>query len=226
MVRPILSGMGFFAAKLDESWGLEVSNRILPIWNSHQSSVVDQSTKCLLAETNRCLLTQQNAGFTIQMIDSKQWQKLTLSVGSVNQVLEAALRDQCDLLLSEFELLGVLLDSKKQSLRMGELRDLLLITPSGLTRAVDRLVQRKLLRRAAVTLDKRGSSVALLPRGLACYLRAKDVCDQTLRSVLADQLSASQQRALVQALGPLSSVAERPIESESTTSRVRWETLR
>jgi len=36
-------------------------------------------------------------------------------------------------------------------------------------------------------------------------LRAKDVCDQTLRSVLADKLSASQQRTLIQALGPLSS---------------------
>ncbi len=155
------------------------------------------------------------------MIDSKQWHKLTLSVGSVSQLVEAALRDQCDLLLSEFELLGVLLDSKERSLRMGELRDRLLITPSGLTRVVDRLVQRKLLKRAAVTLDKRGSAVALLPRGLACYLRAKDVCDQTLRSVLADQLSASQQRALVQALGQLSSVAERATGSESVINRVR-----
>ena len=76
---------------------------------------------------------------------------------------------------------------------------------SGLTRVVDRLVQRKLLKRAAVTVDKRGSAIALLPRGLASYLRAKDVCDQTLRSVLADKLSASQQRTLIQALGPLSS---------------------
>ena len=120
-------------------------------------------------------------------------------------VYKRQLRDQCGLLLSEFELLGVLLDSKERSLRMGELSDLLLMTPSGLTRVVDRLVQRKLLKRAAVTVDKRGSAIALLPRGLASYLRAKDVCDQTLRSVLADKLSASQQRTLIQALGPLSS---------------------
>lgn len=166
--------------------------------------MIDQTTKCLLAETNKCLLEQQNTGFAKQMIDSQQWRKLTISVGIVNQVVQAALLDQCGLLLSEFELLGVLLDSKERSLRMGELRDLLLMTPSGLTRVVDRLVQRKLLKRAAVTVDKRGSAIALLPRGLASYLRAKDVCDQTLRSVLADKLSASQQRTLVQALGPLS----------------------
>lgn len=138
------------------------------------------------------------------MIDAQQWQRLTAAVCNVNQILEAALRDQCDLLLSEFELLGVLLDSKERSLRMGELRELLLLTPSGLTRLVDRLVQRKLLKRASVAVDKRGLAVAFLPRGVACYLRAKDVCDQTLRSALADKLSPSQQRTLLQALSPLS----------------------
>lgn len=196
--------MGFFTANLNQMWGLRRQNRLRSIGMVIICLMIDQTTKCLLAGTNKCLLEQQNTGFAKQMIDSQQWRKLTISVGIVNQVVQAALRDQCGLLLSEFELLGVLLDSKERSLRMGELRDLLLMTPSGLTRVVDRLVQRKLLKRATVTIDKRGSAIALLPRGLASYLRAKDVCDQTLRSVLADKLSASQQRTLVQALGPLS----------------------
>ena len=196
--------MGFFTANLNQMWGLRRQNRLRSIGMVIMGLMIDQTTKCLLAGTNKCLLEQQNTGFSKQMIDSQQWRRLTISVGIVNQVVQAALRDQCGLLLSEFELLGVLLDSKERSLRMGELRDLLLMTPSGLTRVVDRLVLRKLLKRAAVTVDKRGSAIALLPRGLASYLRAKDVCDQTLRSVLADKLSASQQRTLVQALGPLS----------------------
>lgn len=197
--------MGFFTANLNQMWGLRCQNRLCSIEMVIMGLMFDQTTKCLLAGTNKCLLKQQNTSSAKQMIDSQQWRKLTFSVGIVNQIVEAALRDQCGLLLSEFELLGVLLDSKERSLRMGELSDLLLMTPSGLTRVVDRLVQRKLLKRATVTVDKRGSAIALLPRGLASYLRAKDVCDQTLRSVLADKLSASQQRTLIQALGPLSS---------------------
>lgn len=197
--------MGFFTANLNQMWGLRCQNRLCSIEMVIMGLMFDQTTKCLLAGTNKCLLKQQNTSSAKKMIDSQQWRKLTFSVGIVNQIVEAALRDQCGLLLSEFELLGVLLDSKERSLRMGELSDLLLMTPSGLTRVVDRLVQRKLLKRAAVTVDKRGSAIALLPRGLASYLRAKDVCDQTLRSVLADKLSASQQRTLIQALGPLSS---------------------
>jgi len=197
--------MGFFTANLNQMWGLRCQNRLCSIEMVIMGLMFDQTTKCLLAGTNKCLLKQQNTSSAKKMIDSQQWRKLTFSVGIVNQIVEAALRDQCGLLLSEFELLGVLLDSKERSLRMGELSDLLLMTPSGLTRVVDRLVQRKLLKRATVTVDKRGSAIALLPRGLASCLRAKDVCDQTLRSVLADKLSASQQRTLIQALGPLSS---------------------
>ncbi|MBL8635534.1 MAG: MarR family transcriptional regulator [Myxococcales bacterium] len=121
----------------------------------------------------------------------------------MNLTLETALRDQCDLLLSEYELLEVLLESKARSLRMGELRELLLITQSGLTRVVDRLVDKQLVKRAAVTVDKRGQAVALTPRGLALYLRGKEVCQQTLKTALTERLSQSELRVLQHAIAPL-----------------------
>lgn len=143
------------------------------------------------------------------MMDSPSWRKLSTSVGHVNLSVEAALRDQCDLLLSEYELLEVLLESKERSLRMGELRERLLITPSGLTRVVDRLVEKQILKRAIVTVDKRGQAVALTPRGLALYLRAKEVCEQTLKTELAARLSQAELRALQHAMAPLLSSSER-----------------
>lgn len=165
--------------------------------------VVAQSTKCLLAKATRYLLAQQNQHVEHAVMDSSSWRKLSTSVGAVNLNLETALREQCDLLLSEYELLEVLLESKERSLRMGELRERLLITQSGLTRVVDRLVQKQLVKRAAVTVDKRGQSVALTPRGLALYLRAKDVCEQTLKTELGDRLSSNELRTLQQAITPL-----------------------
>lgn len=114
-------------------------------------------------------------------IDPEHWRELCFSVGKINQKLEEALSKQCDLIRSEFDLMGVLLDSRQESLRMTELQKRLLLTPSGMTRTVNRLVQKRLLKKLAASDDKRGCSVVLLPRGLAVYLRAKDVCTQVLR---------------------------------------------
>lgn len=198
--------MGFFAVFCG-FWGAlwALSVRSEPAWQTDWavSWIVARSTKCLLAETTRYLLAQQNERVHEAVMDSSSWRKLSTSVGSVNLTLETALRDQCDLLLSEYELLEVLLESKARSLRMGELRDLLLITQSGLTRVVDRLVEKQLLKRATVTDDKRGQAVALTPRGLALYLRGKEVCEQTLKTELKDRLSLSELRALEQAIAPL-----------------------
>lgn len=82
--------------------------------------------------------------------------------------------------------MGVLLASRVEELRMSELQKQLLITPSGLTRIVARLLRKRLLRKVSVSDDKRGAAVTLLPRGLAVYLRAKDVCAQVLRDAELD----------------------------------------
>ena len=126
------------------------------------------------------LLAQAMAKKTTFPSDPEDWRKLSFSVGRINQRLEEALSSQCGLLQSEFDLLGVLLHSRAESLRMSELQKQLLLTPSGMTRVVSRLVQKKLLKKLTVSDDKRGFSVALLPRGLAVYLRAKDVCAEVL----------------------------------------------
>jgi DNA-binding MarR family transcriptional regulator len=133
-------------------------------------------------------------------IDSRDWRRLSFSVGEINLTLEAALRVECGLLLSELALLESLLNSKERSLRMGELRELLLLSPSGLTRVVDRLVRKQWLRRAAVSVDKRGSAVVLTPRGLACYLRAKDVSDRVLREALMERFTGPELSLLARAL--------------------------
>lgn len=133
-------------------------------------------------------------------IDSSEWRRLSFTVGEIDQKLEAALRVECGLLLSELALLEVLVNSHERSLRMSELCALLLMTPGGLTRVVDRLVRKQWLRRAAVSVDKRGSAVVLTPRGLACYLRANDVSDRMLREVLTERFSGPELQRLVRAL--------------------------
>lgn len=125
-------------------------------------------------------------------IDLDTWRELSIAVGEINNKLEQELSEQCDLLRSEFDLMGALLSSREEQLRMSELLKQLLITPSGLTRIVDRLVRKRLLRKLAVSDDKRGAAVSLLPRGLAVYLRAKDVCSEVLRNAELDGLLIAQ----------------------------------
>ncbi|HEX6568956.1 MAG TPA: MarR family transcriptional regulator [Acidimicrobiales bacterium] len=80
--------------------------------------------------------------------------------------LDRRLEHDVDLPLQWFELLLRLARSPGRHLRMSDLAAQTSLTPSGLTRAIDRLEGAGLVTRAPCDSDKRGSYAVLTPQGV------------------------------------------------------------
>ncbi|MDP8987352.1 MAG: MarR family winged helix-turn-helix transcriptional regulator [Actinomycetota bacterium] len=76
------------------------------------------------------------------------------------------LEDECGISLQWFDLLIRLARSPGHRLRMAELAAQTVLTPSGLTRAVDRLKEAGLISRTACPSDRRGAFAVLTTEGL------------------------------------------------------------
>jgi MarR family transcriptional regulator, 2-MHQ and catechol-resistance regulon repressor len=91
---------------------------------------------------------------------------LTESYTALRTELDRGLERDADLPLSWFELLIRLARSPGHRLRMSDLAAQTSLTPSGLTRAVDRLEAAGLVERLPCPSDRRGAFASLTPRGL------------------------------------------------------------
>jgi DNA-binding MarR family transcriptional regulator len=91
---------------------------------------------------------------------------------SVLDKLEAELRAEHNLSLSEFEVLLHLYNAPLNSLRMKDLAANVLVTPSGLTRLADRMVNQALIAREVCPSDRRGYFLVLTAEGRERYLAA------------------------------------------------------
>lgn len=96
---------------------------------------------------------------------------------------------------SSFEVMLRLARSPGERLRMSELSAKCALTNSGLTRVVDRLARRQLVRREPCPTDRRGFFAVLTPEGRAQVVAALPdhlaLIDRTLTGVLeADELAA------------------------------------
>lgn len=80
--------------------------------------------------------------------------------------LEGELVAEHDLPLASYDVLVQLSEAPTGSLRMTELADKVLLSRSGLTRLVDRLVRDGFVERASCPSDARGTLAVLTPRGL------------------------------------------------------------
>jgi DNA-binding MarR family transcriptional regulator len=81
--------------------------------------------------------------------------------------LDAELDAAHDLPLSSYDVLLQLAEAPDRRLRMSDLAGSVLISPSGLTRLVDRLEREGLVERHRCTSDHRGTFAALTEQGLA-----------------------------------------------------------
>ena len=94
------------------------------------------------------------------------WQALLRAHATLLRQLERDLEKETGLVLADFDVLAQLAVAGGE-LRMTELADRALISRSGMTRRVARLVALGLVRRANVDADARGVVVALTDAGVA-----------------------------------------------------------
>ena len=119
------------------------------------------------------------------------WCGLRQTYLAVSQGLDTELRATHRLALGEFELLRAL-SHPGCAQRMGGLAEAVGLSPSGLTRAIERLERRGLVYRVACQEDRRGAMAELTVEGTA-LLQAADVTHAaTLHRLLLDRLSAAE----------------------------------
>ncbi len=117
--------------------------------------------------------------------------------------LESDLVAREHMTLAEYDVLIQLARADSRRLRMSELSERVRLSPSGLTRRVDRLVKAGLVSRALSASDRRGTFAVLTSAGLERIRRASPVHLAGIREYFVRPLRPAQLTALTAALEPL-----------------------
>lgn len=100
-------------------------------------------------------------------MDLGPWRAFLHAHARLARRLDEDLRSQHALSLQEYETLLHLAEAQHHRLRMGRLADSLLLSKSGVTRLIDRLVDDGLVKRTSCSSDARGAEASLTGTGLS-----------------------------------------------------------
>ena len=131
------------------------------------------------------------------------WHALIRAHARVVRMLEAELENEQGLSLPAYEVLAHLSEAPERRLRMSELAAFAVLTPSGLTRLVDKLSRDGLVERQKCVADARVVYAAITEAGSRRLADAYPTHLRGVREHLVDRLDAGQLDAIAEALGPL-----------------------
>lgn len=136
------------------------------------------------------------------------WRSFLRAHAAVTRKLEADLIAECKLPLAWYDVLVQLVEAPAHRLRMTDLAGAVLISRSGLTRLVDRLVADGLVRREPAVDDARGTFAVMTDAG---YERLRGATPTHLRGVggyVIDRISPEQLAALGEACALIAAADE------------------
>ena len=128
------------------------------------------------------------------------WRALIETTSRLLAVLDDELNHSHGLSLADYEVLLHLAAAPDERMRMTELADRVLVSRSGLTRRVDGLERRKLVRREACPSDRRGANAVLTKEGRKALERAAPTHVDGVRRHFFDHLSPRQIETLAATL--------------------------
>jgi DNA-binding MarR family transcriptional regulator len=129
------------------------------------------------------------------------WRLLLETHKAVTELLEHELVSERGLPLSRYDVLLNLAEAPDGRLRMQELSASVLLSKSGLSRLVDRMVEAGLVRREQCQADRRGWYAVLTDQGRSDLRRAAPIHLRGIQEHFARHLAADEVQALVAALG-------------------------
>jgi len=100
------------------------------------------------------------------------WRAFLQAHARITRRLDEELRAEHDLSLAEYDALLTIADAPGRRIRMRQLADLVILSKSGVTRLIDRLVLDGLVQRDVCLSDARGAEAVLTPAGLDRLRRA------------------------------------------------------
>lgn len=95
------------------------------------------------------------------------WRAFLLAHARVVRRLDEELRAEHDLTIGEYDALVTIAQAPERRIRMRQLADEVILSKSGVTRLIDRLVDDGLVERSACLSDARGAEAVLTEEGLA-----------------------------------------------------------
>ena len=116
------------------------------------------------------------------------WRTFIESSWALHTHLEDDLRAKTGLSMNDYHVLVVLSEAPDRRLRMGELADRLVFSPSRITYQINSMVKRGLVRKQPCPEDGRGQEAVLTPEGLAALEAAAPLHLITVRDRFIDRL--------------------------------------
>jgi len=141
-------------------------------------------------------------------LEMSAWRGLLSAHAHLLARLDAELQASSGMSLADYEVLVHLSEAHSGHMRMSELADALLLSPSGLTRRLDGLVSSGMVERAKCPTDRRGAFAVLTDAGRR---RMAEVAPEHLEQVrrnFIDRLDRSQLAALSDALATVATCPE------------------
>jgi DNA-binding MarR family transcriptional regulator len=132
--------------------------------------------------------------------EMRAWQALLHAYEQVTRTLDAELRSEHGISMADYDVLLRLARAPERTLRMTDLAERVMMSPSGLTRAVDRLVKAGLVRRDRVENDARVMLAGLTDRGREVLRRAAKTHLRGIREHFTGKLSQAQLRNVASGL--------------------------
>ena len=133
-------------------------------------------------------------------LELRAWQALLHAHHDVVDRLDGELRVQHGVTFSEYDVLLRLGRAPERALTMGELAERTMLSPSGTTRLVDRLVATDLIRRRPVPDDGRVTLATLTPAGVKLLRAAARTHLRGIREHFTGRLTGRQLEQVVSAL--------------------------
>ncbi len=138
--------------------------------------------------------TQRTGPFTASELAA--WRGLLETHAVVTRILDAQMHAGHGLSLSAYEVLIFLADAPDRRLRMAEISERALLSRSGCTRLVDRLVELGYVTRCAAECDGRGLYAQLTESGVTAIEAARKTHRKGVRETFLDHLTPEDQIAL------------------------------
>jgi DNA-binding MarR family transcriptional regulator len=115
----------------------------------------------------------------------------------MRELLSAALQEECGLSISEFEVLIMVNNTDTSSLRISALAERVLLSPSGVSRLVDRLERRGLVVRSKDDDgDRRSMRVTITDEGRELFQVASRAHSRRVRALFLDKMTQREMETL------------------------------
>ena len=141
------------------------------------------------------------AGTPLDVNEEAAWRAIARAVLVVPRTLDADLLSGCGLSLAEYIVLVNLSEAPGRSMRMHELAVESTLSPSGVTRLIERMERQELVERRQAAEDARGMTATLTGAGLERLAEAYPYALASVRTNVMDYLDGFDLAAFAEAVG-------------------------